>query len=69
MSFGTMRLRVGRLIGLAFVLASVAPGCARDRAYCPRPDTTNVVQRPIYPVECTKPLYIGGYAGASYVGR
>ena len=66
MNLCSLRLRHGRLIGLVFLLAAVAPGCAWDRVERPCPDTTNVVQRPTYPVEGTKPLYIGGYAGAYY---
>ena len=56
--------------GLAIVL-SLASGCASDRsglASAPsgRSDSTNVVQRPTYEVEGTKPLFLGGYAGANY---
>ena len=69
MSLRTLRPRRGRLVGLAFVLAAIAPGCAWDRVNCPQPDTVNVVQRPTYSVGGTKPLYVGGYAGANYVGR
>ncbi|WP_165231419.1 hypothetical protein [Aquisphaera insulae] len=50
---------------LGFLAGSVA-GCASDRFGGPPPDSTNVVQRPVYPVPGTKPLYIGGYAGAYY---
>jgi len=66
MSLITLRPSRGRLIGLAFLLAAIAPGCAWDRVDRLRPDMTNVVQRPTYPVEGTKPLYLGGYAGANY---
>ena len=64
MSLITLRPGRGPLIGLAFLLAAIAPGCAWDRVDRCRPDATNVVQRPTYSVEGTKPLYLGGYAGA-----
>lgn len=67
MSLSTLRLRRGLFIGFAFLLSIIAPGCAWDRVdCCPRPGTTRVVQRPGYPVEGTKPLYLSGYAGANY---
>jgi hypothetical protein len=56
--------------GLAIALGS-ASGCASDgtglgSSHSRRSDATNVVQRPTYEVEGTKPLYLGGYAGANY---
>jgi hypothetical protein len=55
--------------GLA-IAVSFASGCASDRSGLASPsrrsDSTNVVQRPTYEVEGTKPLYLGGYAGANY---
>src|SRR5258708_7613523 len=51
--------------GLAIALGS-ASGCASDgsglgSSHSRRAGTTNVVQRPTYEVEGTKPLYLGGY--------
>ncbi len=58
------------LAGLAIAI-SLASGCVSDRsslASVPfgRSGSTNVVQRPTYEVEGTKPLFLGGYAGANY---
>jgi hypothetical protein len=70
-SLTMFRARVRLLFaGLAIAISS-ASGCASDRtglASSPsrRSDSTNVVQRPTYEVEGTKPLYLGGYAGANY---
>jgi hypothetical protein len=55
-----------RLIGLALVPALLASGCAWERPVGESPDANRVVQRPTYPIEGTKPLYLGGYAGAYY---
>jgi hypothetical protein len=57
-------------VGLSVLGIAASPGC-RSHDYSltptrPRPDVTNVVQKPIYPVEGTKPLYLGGYAGGFY---
>jgi hypothetical protein len=56
--------------GLAIALSS-ASGCASDRSGLTSSpsggaDSTNVVQRPTYEVPGTKPLFLGGYAGANY---
>jgi hypothetical protein len=66
-------LRVGRasLVGVAMILGSLALGCASNGSGStwlrgPCPDSTNVVQRPTYEIPTTKPLYLGGYAGANY---
>jgi hypothetical protein len=48
------------------MLGLVVPGCAWDRTYREQPDSRYVTQRPVYAVEGTKPLYLGGYAGAYY---
>jgi hypothetical protein len=53
-------------IGIAAALGLFGGGCSSDRSYRPRPDRTNVVQRPTYEDEGTKTLYLGGYAGADY---
>ncbi len=55
-----------RLLGLSLLLAPALAGCSSDRMVRPEPDTTYVAQRPTYAVEGTKPLYLGGYAGATY---
>jgi hypothetical protein len=65
-----LRTRLRALFaGLAIAL-SLASGCASDRSGLVSPfrrsDSTNVVQRPTYEVEGTKPLFLGGYAGANY---
>jgi hypothetical protein len=56
--------------GLAIAI-SFDSGCASNHSgLVPSPSgqsgSTNVVQRPIYEVEGTKPLFLGGYAGANY---
>jgi hypothetical protein len=66
-----LRTRVRQLFAGVAIAMSFASGCASDRsglASSPsrRSDSTNVVQRPTYEVEGTKPLYLGGYAGANY---
>lgn len=70
------RSRVSRL-GLLAVLAlpMVVSGCASE-SRAPRrwyeepgfsPDQKNVVQRPVYNTPPNgKPVFLGGYAGASY---
>ncbi len=65
------RPRVRPLFAGLAIAASFTSGCASDRAgLAPHPfgqsDVTNVVQRPTYEVEGTKPLFLGGYAGANY---
>jgi hypothetical protein len=64
------RSRVRPLFASLAIAISLASGCASDRSSLASPsgqsDSTNVVQRPTYEVEGTKPLYLGGYAGANY---
>ncbi len=55
-----------RLLGLALVPGLLASGCAWERPMGEGPDLNRVVQRPTYAIEGTKPLYLGGYAGAYY---
>jgi hypothetical protein len=62
----TSRAGFTRLLGLSLLLAPVLTGCSSHHMVRPQPDTTNVVQRPVYEVEGTRPFYLGGYAGASY---
>jgi hypothetical protein len=58
---------------LVLICSSVVPACSSPtgpqwpwlRGSTPPPDTTNVVMRPSYLPEA-KPLFVGGYAGASY---
>jgi hypothetical protein len=54
------------LLGIVASLAVCLPGCAWDRTFGADRDTTRVAQRPTYPIEGTRPLYLGGYAGANY---
>jgi hypothetical protein len=58
------------IIGLSVVATTAVCGCrSRDSGLSPTrpsPDVTNVVQKPVYPVEGTKPLFLGGYAGGFY---
>jgi hypothetical protein len=54
------------LIGLTILMGMLAPGCAWERPAGEAPDMSRVVQRPTYAVEGTRPLYLGGYAGAYY---
>jgi hypothetical protein len=56
----------GRLIGLSVLVAPLFCGCASETAVRPEPQGSRVVQRPVYAVPDTKPLYLGGYAGANY---
>jgi hypothetical protein len=57
-------------VGLGFIGIAASSGCRSQESglspFRPRPDVTNVVQKPVYPVEGTKPLYLGGYAGGFY---
>jgi hypothetical protein len=58
------------LVGLCLAAIAASSGC-RSHDYTlsparPQPDVTNVVQKPVYPVEGTKPLFLGGYAGGFY---
>jgi hypothetical protein len=63
-----------RALGMLGVitLAAVVPACNAPGGYeLPwlrkgYPDTTNVVQRPVFPLPEGRPLFVGGYAGASY---
>jgi hypothetical protein len=57
--------RVG-LLCFALLWGSLASGCAWERPTGEQPDVSRVVQRPTYAIEGTKPLYLGGYAGAYY---
>lgn len=57
--------RLGAL-GLLASLGLMLAGCAGDRNLGARPDASRIAQRPTYPVEGTRPLYLGGYAGANY---
>jgi hypothetical protein len=57
---------LGRLIGCSILIAPLVCGCASEPSVRPQPDSSNVVQRPVYLVPDTKPLYLGGYAGANY---
>jgi hypothetical protein len=71
MSPAAIRFLHRTLAGLAIAAGLVASGCASDRSSLEssphrRPDISNVVQRPTYEVEGTKPLYLSGYAGANY---
>ncbi len=64
-----------RRIGYATVVvfSAMLPACSSPggpqwpwlRGAVPPPDSTNVVYRPTY-LPDTKPLFVGGYAGASY---
>jgi hypothetical protein len=54
------------LFGLIGCVLPWLPGCASNRDLGPDRDTTRVAQRPTYPIEGTRPLYLGGYAGANY---
>jgi hypothetical protein len=62
------RFRVRPLHACLAIAISFASGCASDGSGLAsrRSDSTNVVQRPTYQVEGTKPLFLGGYAGANY---
>ncbi len=60
-----LRVRTG-LIGLAVGLWPFVSGCTSDHFGRSESDTPYVVQRPTYAIEGTKPLYLGGYAGATY---
>lgn len=53
-------------VALLITLGGMLPGCAGDRSLGSRPDTTRIAQRPTYPIEGTRPLFLGGYAGANY---
>jgi hypothetical protein len=66
--------RESRTVGLlgVIVLAVAVPACNAPggmqlpwvrRSY---PDSTNVVQRPVFPLPQSRPLFVSGYAGASY---
>jgi hypothetical protein len=58
------------LLALGSLAILATSGCrSQDSSLLPsrpRPDVTNVVQKPVYPVEGTKPLFLGGYAGGFY---
>lgn len=54
------------LLALCSLAVAASGGCRSYDSTRPRPDVTNVVQKPVYPVEGTKPLYLGGYAGGFY---
>jgi hypothetical protein len=56
---------MGRIV-LYVGCALLGSGCAGNRSYRPLPDNTNVVQRPVYDVDRSKTLFLGGYAGANY---
>jgi hypothetical protein len=60
------RPRLFSLFGLIAFLGACGSGCVGDRHYGSAPDTTRIAQRPTYPIEGTRPLYLGGYAGANY---
>lgn len=62
----TSRLSRTRWIALLVCLGPWVPGCAGGRTLDGRPDATRIAQRPVYPIEGTRPLYLGGYAGANY---
>ncbi len=57
-----------RLAVLAVVGVLTASGCVWQRSDLvgPAGDSSHVVQRPTYEVPGTKPLSLGGYAGANY---
>jgi len=67
----------GRVAGLVAILslAAALPACrSADGTRAPlfggpKPDTTNTVMRPAYPWPETKPLFLSGYAGATYEPR
>jgi hypothetical protein len=54
------------VLALALLPGFLVSGCAWERPTGDEPDMSRVVQRPTYPIEGTKPLYLGGYAGAYY---
>jgi hypothetical protein len=58
------------LLGLAMLTTIASGGCRSHSSSLgpskPSPDVTNVVQKPTYQVPGTKPLFLGGYAGAFY---
>jgi hypothetical protein len=63
-------LRVGLYI-VCLGMGLMNAGCASDRSWFSSwrgqgPETPYVVQRPSYAIEGTRPLYLGGYAGANY---
>jgi len=60
----TQTLPVG-LLCVSVALVGMLPGCASQRIG-PAPDATRIAQRPTYPIEGTRPLFLGGYAGADY---
>jgi hypothetical protein len=61
-----------RALGLVGVmaLAVVAPACNApggwDLPWVRRPSPDYVVERPVFPLPEGKPLFVAGYAGASY---
>jgi hypothetical protein len=61
---------LGRLLGISVLLivlpACQSPGGHGSWFHRQPPGSSNVVMRPTYPIEGTKPLYISGYAGANY---
>jgi hypothetical protein len=56
------------LLASLAITVGFASGCASHQSNLASggPDSRIVVQRPVYPVEGTKPLFLGGYAGANY---
>lgn len=66
--------RLARTVGILSLLAALpacksADGTRTSLFGGPRPDTTNTVMRPAYNWPETKPLFVSGYAGASYEPR
>ncbi len=69
-----IRGRLACLVGILSLSAALpacksADGTRTSLFGGPRPDTTNTVMRPAYPWPETKPLFLSGYAGASYEPR
>ncbi|MFO0892996.1 MAG: hypothetical protein U0790_28155 [Isosphaeraceae bacterium] len=54
------------VLGLAATVVALIPGCASHRSMGQPPDATRIAQRPTYPIDGTRPLFLGGYAGANY---
>jgi hypothetical protein len=64
--------RFARPAGICMLTAVLVGcgGCISDQQFGKHrgagPDTVNIVQRPTYAIPETKPLFLGGYAGANY---
>lgn len=55
-----------RGIGLLVLFGPFLSGCSSNRMVYPDSGRTYSVRRPIFRLPEEKPIYLGGYAGASY---